>query len=189
MWFIFYSKNSDKIFFRLHRFNFYEKRIPLSTNFREKKLNFKNKNLFKIIIESNFRVYAYKKKKTEIEVLQQFSETLYHLPNLFVGDLTVKSMNKALKNGISGENILSFLQNNLHPTCKKIPTNVSEQIKIWGLERKKNFICKMILASNKSNIWLQNFKRISNKNITLLKKKNFKALIFEKSIYSFKSLA
>jgi hypothetical protein len=180
---------SDKIFFRLHRFNFYEKRIPLSTNFREKKLNFKNKNLFKIIIESNFRVYAYKKKKTEIEVLQQFSETLYHLPNLFVGDLTVKSMNKALKNGISGENILSFLQNNLHPTCKKIPTNVSEQIKIWGLERKKNFICKMILASNKSNIWLQNFKRISNKNITLLKKKNFKALIFEKSIYSFKSLA
>lgn len=157
-------------------------------NFREKKVNYKKGNPFRVIIESNFRIYAYKKKKTEIEILQQFSETLYHLPNLFVGDLTVKSMNKALKNGISGENILSFLQNNLHPICKKIPSNVTEQIKIWDLEKKKNFICKMILASNKNNISLQNFKRTSDKNITLHKRKNFKILIFEKSIYSFKTL-
>ena len=68
--------------------------------------------------------------KTKIDILQQFSETLYQLPNLFVADLTVKSINKALKNGISGDNILSFVQNNLHYVCKEVPSNVIEQIKI-----------------------------------------------------------
>lgn len=173
---------SDKMFFKLHRLYFFQKRISFPINFVEKKVCSKKKNLFKIIVESNFRVYAYKKKKTEIDILEQFSETLYNLPNLFVGDLTVKSMNKALKNDISGENILSFLQDNLHQVCKKIPKNVIEQIKIWDLEKKKNFICKVILASNMSKIGLQNFKNKTNKSITVHKKKNFRVLIFERSI-------
>jgi hypothetical protein len=99
-----------------------------------------------------------------------------------VGDLTVKSMNKALKNGISGENILSFLQDNLHQVCKKIPKNVIEQIKIWDLEKKKNFICKVILASNVGKIGLQNFKNKTNQSITVHKRKNFRILIFERPI-------
>ena len=173
---------SDKMFFKLHRLYFFQKRISFPTNFLKKKICLNKKNLFKIIIESNFRVYAYKKKKTEIEVLEQFSETLYHLPNLFVGDLTVKSMNKALKNGISGENILSFLQDNLHHVCKRIPKNVIEQIKIWDLEKKKNFICKVILASNIGKIGLKNFKNKANQGITVHRRKNLRILIFERSI-------
>jgi len=173
---------SDKMFFKLHRLYFFQKRISFPTNFLKKKICLNKKNLFKIIIESNFRVYAYKKKKTEIDVLEQFSETLYHLPNLFVGDLTVKSMNKALKNGVSGENILSFLQDNLHQVCKKIPKNVIEQIKIWDLEKKKNFICQVILASNMGKIGLKNFKNKSNQSITVHKRKNIRILIFERPV-------
>jgi len=173
---------SDKMFFTLHRLYFFQKRIFFPINFVEKKVCSNRKNLFKIIVESNFRVYAYKKKKTEIEVLEQFSETLYHLPNLFVGDLTVKSMNKALKNGVSGENILSFLQDNLHQVCKKIPKNVIEQIKIWDLEKKKNFICQVILASNMGKIGLKNFKNKSNQSITVHKRKNIRILIFERPV-------
>jgi hypothetical protein len=173
---------SDKMFFKIHRLYFFQKGPSFPINFVKKKICLNKKNLFKIIIETNFRVYAYKKKKTEIDILEQFSETLYILPNLFVGDLTVKSMNKALKNGISGENILSFLQDNLHQVCKKIPKNVIEQIKIWDLEKKKNFICKVILASNVGKIGLQNFKNKTNQSITVHKRKNFRILIFERPI-------
>jgi len=49
---------SDKMFFTLHRLYFFQKRIFFPINFVEKKVCSNRKNLFKIIVESNFRVYA-----------------------------------------------------------------------------------------------------------------------------------
>mmetsp|Transcript_64256 Transcript_64256/g.103908 ORF Transcript_64256/g.103908 Transcript_64256/m.103908 type:complete len:152 (-) Transcript_64256:2090-2545(-) len=137
---------------------------------------------FKIIIESNFRLYAYKKKKTHIDILQQFSETLYQLPNLFVGDLTVKSINKAFKNGISGDNILSFIRNNLHHVCKIIPSNVIEQIKIWELDKRSNFISKVIFASNLNKVWSSSLNYNLNQTIVSRTIRINKIIIFKNLI-------
>jgi len=140
---------------------------------------------FKVIIESNFRLYAYKKKKIHIDIIQQFSETLYHLPNLFVGDLTVKSINKAFKNGISGNNILSFIRNNLHNVCKIIPSNVIEQIKIWELDKRNNFISKVIFASNLNKFWSSNLNYNLNQIIVSRTIRINKIIIFKNLICHF----
>lgn len=120
-----------------------------------------------------------KKKKTKIDILQQFSETLYQLPNLFVADLTVKSINKALKNGISGDNILSFVQNNLHHVCKEVPSNVIEQIKIWEFDKKNNFICRVVFASNLNNLWTKSSIYNLNQTIIIKRRKISKLIIFK----------
>ena len=154
--------------------------FPDFISIRKKKIKWKNQlpqklfstaeKSFKIIIESNFRIYAYKKKDTDHYILQQFSEMLYRLPNLYVGDLTTKSINKALKNGISAENIISFIKNNLHGVCPNVPLNVIEQIKIWELEKMNNFITEIIFASTSNKILIKDFKNYCEQTIVLKKK-------------------
>ena len=119
-----------------------------------------------------------KKKKTEIDIFQQFSEIFYQLPNLVVGDLTVRSINRALKNGISGENILSFLRVNLHEVCEKIPSNVVEQIRIWDFEKKNKFISTIVLASNHKKLCPKKFKNEWNEKIIAYEKGNSKIITF-----------
>lgn len=176
---LFSPRISDKIFFRLPRFYFSQNNSVTKKKYSLDKIFSTGKKIFKIIIESNFRLYAYKKKKTKIDILQQFSETLYQLPNLFVADLTVKSINKALKNGISGDNILSFVQNNLHYVCKEVPSNVIEQIKIWELDKKNNFICRIVFASNLNNLWTTSSMYNLNQTIIIKRSKISKLIIFK----------
>jgi len=167
---IFSPRFSDKIFFILPRFYFNKKKKIKWKNQLPQKLFSTAEKSFKIIIESNFRIYAYKKKDTDHYILQQFSEMLYRLPNLYVGDLTTKSINKALKNGISAENIISFIKNNLHGVCPNIPLNVIEQIKIWELEKMNNFITEIIFASTSNKILIKDFKNYCEQTIVLKKK-------------------
>ena len=170
---IFSPRISDRLFFRLPFFYFNHKNIFFQRKFP------RNNKSFRIIIESNFRIYVYLKKKTETDILQQFSEILYYLPNLFVGNISLKSINKALKNGISSENIFSFIKNNLHSICKKIPINVIEQIKIWELGKKNSFICKAVLATNLKTFFSRGTMKFLNEIIRIRKKK-LEVIIFKR---------
>ena len=87
----------------------------------EGKYRLKNYNGFTIIIESNYRIYVYKKKYISDSIFLQFSEILYSLPNLFVGELTEQSMLNAMSKGLGAVNIINFIKQNLHENCNNIP--------------------------------------------------------------------
>ncbi|XP_047978721.1 general transcription and DNA repair factor IIH subunit TFB2 [Salvia hispanica] len=88
-----------------------------------------------VVVETNFRLYAYSTSKLHVEILRLFARVEYQLPNLIVGAINKESLYKAFLNGITAEQIVSFLQQNAHPrVAEKIPTvpeNVTDQIRLW----------------------------------------------------------
>ena len=58
---------------------------------------------------------------------------------MVVGIITRESIHQALMNGLTAEQILSFLRIHAHPQMKKnrplIPPTVSDQIRLWERER------------------------------------------------------
>ncbi|KAA8519814.1 hypothetical protein F0562_014096 [Nyssa sinensis] len=88
-----------------------------------------------VVVETNFRIYAYSSSKLHCEILRLFSRIEYQLPNLIVGAITKESLYNAFENGITAEQIISFLQQNAHPrVAERIPCvteNVTDQIRLW----------------------------------------------------------
>ncbi|KAK6150412.1 hypothetical protein DH2020_015344 [Rehmannia glutinosa] len=97
-----------------------------------------------VVVETNFRTYAYSTSKLHCEILRLFSRIEYQLPNLIVGAITKESLYKAFLNGITAEQailscnlslIISFLQQNAHPRVAErvpsVPENVTDQIRLW----------------------------------------------------------
>ncbi|KHN10014.1 General transcription factor IIH subunit 4 [Glycine soja] len=88
-----------------------------------------------VVVETNFRVYAYSTSKLHCEILRLFSRVEYQLPNLIVGAITKESLYSAFENGITAEQIITFLQQNAHPRVAEripsVPENVTEQIRLW----------------------------------------------------------
>ncbi|TVU16626.1 hypothetical protein EJB05_40199, partial [Eragrostis curvula] len=94
-----------------------------------------------VVVETNFRMYAYSTSKLHCEILRLFSRVEYQLPNLIAGAITKESIYGAFENGITAEQIISFLQQNAHPrVADKIPTvpeNVTDQIRLWETDRNR----------------------------------------------------
>ncbi|XP_020113267.1 RNA polymerase II transcription factor B subunit 2 isoform X1 [Ananas comosus] len=94
-----------------------------------------------VVVETNFRMYAYSTSRLHSEILRLFSRIEYQLPNLIVGAITKESLYNAFENGITAEQIVSFLQQNAHPrVAEKIPTvpeNVTDQIRLWETDRNR----------------------------------------------------
>ncbi|CAG5122400.1 unnamed protein product [Candidula unifasciata] len=92
-----------------------------------------------IVVETNYRIYAYTDSPLQVALLALFSETLYRFPNMLVANLTRTSVRAALARGITAEQILHFLRSHAHPEMLKnnpvIPATISDQIKLWELER------------------------------------------------------
>ncbi|XP_038882460.1 general transcription and DNA repair factor IIH subunit TFB2 isoform X1 [Benincasa hispida] len=88
-----------------------------------------------VVVETNFRMYAYSSSKLHCEILRLFSRIEYQLPNLIVGAITKESLYNAFKNGITAEQIVTFLQQNAHPRVAEripsVPENVTDQIRLW----------------------------------------------------------
>ncbi|MBA0779052.1 hypothetical protein Gotri_003335 [Gossypium trilobum] len=88
-----------------------------------------------VVVETNFRMYAYSSSKLHCEILRLFARVEYQLPNLIVGAITKESLYNAFENGITAEQIVTFLQQNAHPrVAEKIPSvpeNVTDQIRLW----------------------------------------------------------
>ncbi|KAG9152631.1 hypothetical protein Leryth_024418 [Lithospermum erythrorhizon] len=88
-----------------------------------------------VVVETNFRMYAYSTSKLHCEILRLFARVEYQLPNLVVSAITKESLYKAFENGITSEQIIAFLQQNAHPRVAErvpsVPENVSDQIRLW----------------------------------------------------------
>jgi len=107
-----------------------------------------------IIVETNFRVYAYCKSPLLIHLLSLFVSLKYRLPNLVFGFITRRSIRDAFVQGISAEDIISYLDLYAHPEAKKheypVPEALADQIRLW--ERERNVV------SCKQAVLLENFR-------------------------------
>lgn len=88
-----------------------------------------------VVVETNFRMYAYSTSRLHCEILRLFSRIEYQLPNLIVCAMTKESLYHAFENGITSDQIVSFLQQNAHPRVAErvpsVPENVTDQIRLW----------------------------------------------------------
>jgi len=94
-----------------------------------------------IVLETNYRLYAYTDNPLQTAVLNLFVSLKYRFPNLVVGSITRDSVKRALDNGITAEQIISFLITHAHPQMRKnkplLPVTVQDQIRLWELERNR----------------------------------------------------
>lgn len=71
-----------------------------------------------IIVEANFRVYAYLESKDPMEesilfnLLSLFTEIKYRFPNLIIADLNYQSVAKAYKSNLKSSQIIQFFEIN-----------------------------------------------------------------------------
>ncbi|KAI0749318.1 transcription factor Tfb2 [Daedaleopsis nitida] len=94
-----------------------------------------------IVLETNYRLYAYTDNPLQIAVLNLFVTLKSRFPNLVVGAITRDSVKKALANGITAEQIISYLITHAHPQMRKnkplLPVTVQDQIRLWELEKNR----------------------------------------------------
>jgi transcription initiation factor TFIIH subunit 4 len=100
-----------------------------------------------IVVETNYRVYAYTDSNLQVALLGLFTELLYRFPNLVVGVLTRDSVRQALRGGITAEQIISYLEQHAHPAMLNVesainsksplPPTVVDQVKLWENERNR----------------------------------------------------
>lgn len=71
-----------------------------------------------LIIETNYRVYAYTSSPLQIALLSLFITLKSRHPNLVTGKLTKSSVQKAVRLGITADQIINFLSTNAHPSMR-----------------------------------------------------------------------
>ncbi|TPX33716.1 hypothetical protein SmJEL517_g03425 [Synchytrium microbalum] len=94
-----------------------------------------------IMLETNYRVYAYTSSPLQISVLGLFVQMRARFSNMVVGLITRDSVRKALYNGITANQIISYLHTHAHPEMAKqtpvLPPTVVDQIRLWEMERNR----------------------------------------------------
>lgn len=91
-----------------------------------------------IIIETNYRLYAYTSSLLQIAVLALFAKLHTRYPNLVAGKLTKVSVQRAIEYGITAQQIIDYLRVHAHPQMLKndpvLPPTVTDQIALWQRE-------------------------------------------------------
>lgn len=91
-----------------------------------------------IIIETNYRLYAYTNSLIQIAIISLFCKLQHRFPNLISGKLTKESVHRAVSQGITSAQIISYLTTYAHPQMQKnktfIPPTVMDQIRLWEYE-------------------------------------------------------
>ena len=97
-----------------------------------------------IVVETNYRVYAYTSSLLKRAILELFCVQEYVMPNLFVGRLTRESCTAAFEGGIEAEAIVDYLRRNAHPQALKIrnkapvvPETIGDGIRLWEAESQR----------------------------------------------------
>ncbi|CAG2237501.1 general transcription factor IIH subunit 4-like [Mytilus galloprovincialis] len=94
-----------------------------------------------LVVETNYRVYAYTDSPLQVALLALFCEMLYRFPTMSIGNLTRTSIRDALARGITAEQMVNFLRSHVHPMMLKnnpvIPPAITDQIRLWELERNR----------------------------------------------------
>ena len=113
--------------------------IDIASGIRDVKTDVHRKGF--IIVESNFRLYAYTDSRLQIALIALFCELNYRFPNIVIGLITRDSIRQALKSGMSAQQIINYLLMHAHPTVRDnsdpLPPTVVDQINLWEREREK----------------------------------------------------
>lgn len=114
---------------------------PTSSTSSLASLSAPNISGLQLIIETNFQVVAYCTSELHFEMLRLFIDhrDMIRLPNMTLGQITRDSIKRALKIGITAQQIIDFMLIHSHPRVLNrnpiIPENVTDQIKLWEFER------------------------------------------------------
>jgi len=94
-----------------------------------------------VVLETNFRLYAYTSSTLQARVLGSFTRLEYLLPDLVVGSLTRESIHQAVDAGVSATEIVKFLERNAHPRMQRqtpvLPETVINQLHLWAKEKQR----------------------------------------------------
>ena len=114
-----------------------------------------------IVVETNYRVYAYTSSPLQIALLSLFINLRSRHPNLVTGKMSKASIQRAVQAGITAEQIISYLTSHAHPQMRRhaaaeqaallargtataaqiqrsvpiLPATILDQIHLWQLER------------------------------------------------------
>ncbi|ULT93233.1 hypothetical protein L3Y34_003016 [Caenorhabditis briggsae] len=135
---IFIRKRKDGVFFLTHLLTHLATNETIDDTSSEKASN------GKVIVETNFRVYAYTSSLLQLAIIALFTEMTYRFTDMSVGMITRESVRGALQHGITAAQIISFLRANAHPQCVAtsgpvncLPITVADQIRLWEDERRR----------------------------------------------------
>ncbi|KAF9978729.1 RNA polymerase II transcription factor B 52 kDa subunit [Actinomortierella ambigua] len=94
-----------------------------------------------VILETNYRIYAYTDSPLQIAVLNLFVHLRDRFPNMVTGVVTRDSIRQALSKGITADQIITYLTSHAHPQMKKntpiLPLTVVDQIRLWEIEKNR----------------------------------------------------
>ncbi|KAF9911327.1 RNA polymerase II transcription factor B 52 kDa subunit [Lobosporangium transversale] len=94
-----------------------------------------------IILETNYRLYAYTDSPLQIAVLNLFVHLRDRFPNMVTGVITRDSIRRALTKGITAEQIITYLTAHAHAQMRKhtpvLPLTVVDQIRLWEIEKNR----------------------------------------------------
>ncbi|KAI2466864.1 transcription factor Tfb2 [Annulohypoxylon bovei var. microspora] len=99
-----------------------------------------------IILETNFRMYAYVHSPLQIAVLALFSDLKFRFKGLVSGHLTRKSIKKAVSHGITADQIVAYLSTHADEQMYRyaaafnkpvLPPVVIDQIRLWQLDTER----------------------------------------------------
>ncbi len=91
-----------------------------------------------IIVETNYRLYAYTNSPLLISILSLFSTLQTRYPNLVTAKITKASILSAINLGIGSKQIIAYLTTHAHPVLRHstpiLPPTVVDQIRLWQIE-------------------------------------------------------
>ncbi|KAI9833139.1 MAG: hypothetical protein M1819_003761 [Sarea resinae] len=91
-----------------------------------------------IVVETNYRIYAYTSSPLQIAVLALFTRLSTRYPNMVAGRITRESIRRAISTGITSAQIISYLSTHAHPQMARntpvLPPTVVDQIRLWQIE-------------------------------------------------------
>ena len=94
-----------------------------------------------ILVETNYRIYAYTSSTLQIAVLELFAKLYMRFPNMVSARITRDSIQGAIKRGITSDQIISYLTTHAHPQMRKqmpiLPPTVVDQIRLWQIENER----------------------------------------------------
>ncbi len=87
-----------------------------------------------IIVESNFKVYAYTDDPLHIGIIRLFAEVTHELEGLLVAYITAQSARSAFRHGLTSTDILRYMGSYIHPSVfQRLVENERETNKKRGL--------------------------------------------------------
>lgn len=151
-----------------------------------------------VVVETSFKIYAFSREPLKIVQLSFLADLEYRLPNMVVARITRRSFRRALLNGLSSQDVVSWLQLHSHnrtvtelmqdaslglggqgnanrtstmPSTSTygVPNNVIAQLQIWEKERERLAVQSAYLIKEFDRATdFDNWRVFTQKNLTLL---------------------